>query len=172
MWITGPWCIGEFRRRLAPARQELWQTAPLPSPDPEATQPGVSLAGGSSLAIFKTSAKKAEAWKLLEFLSSPEVQLRFYALTGDLPARTKAWEDPALRDDPKAAAFATQLRHVVATPKVPEWESIATRVQEHLESVIKRQSTLDEALVALDADADRVLEKRRWLLDTRPRHAN
>ena len=167
MWITGPWNLGEFRRRLAPSRQDVWDTAPLPAPGPSAGEPGLSIAGGSSLAIFKASRKKDDAWKLVEYLSAPERQLRFYALSGDLPARTEAWDDPALRDDPKAAAFATQLRHVAAAPKVPEWESIATRLFEHLDRVIRRQSTLDAALAALDADADRILEKRRWLLERR-----
>ena len=42
---SGPWNIGEFRRRLPAERQDDWTTAPLPGPD----GPGVSIAGGSSL---------------------------------------------------------------------------------------------------------------------------
>ncbi len=45
MWITGPWNLGEFRRRLKPEEQRLWMTAPLPAPDGVAW-PGPSLAGG------------------------------------------------------------------------------------------------------------------------------
>ncbi len=170
MWITGPWCIGEFRRRLPPSRQNAWDTAPLPSPaSPDA--PGVSLAGGSSLALFRASSRKQEAWKLLEFLSRPETQIKFYGLTGDLPARTEAWKEKSLTEDPKARAFATQLAYVRSTPKVPEWEAIATRVQEHMESVIKKQTSLEKALTALDADTDRILEKRRFILEKRGSHA-
>ena len=33
MYITGPWNLGEFRRRLSPAMQSKWATAPLPGPD-------------------------------------------------------------------------------------------------------------------------------------------
>src|SRR3546814_17336501 len=43
-YITGPWQIGEFRRRLPPDRQHIWATAPVPGPD----GPGVLTAGGSS----------------------------------------------------------------------------------------------------------------------------
>lgn len=165
MWITGPWNLGWFRRRLAPARQGVWDTAPLPAPGPSAGDPGTSLAGGSSLAVFRASKRKDDAWKLVEYLSAPERQIRFYALSGDLPARIEAWEDPLLKDDPKAHAFAVQLRHVTPVPKVPEWESIATRLFERLDRVIRHQATLDAALTALDAETDRLLEKRRWLLD-------
>ena len=40
-YVTGPWNIGEFKRRLPPERQESWMTAPLPGPD----GPGASIAG-------------------------------------------------------------------------------------------------------------------------------
>jgi multiple sugar transport system substrate-binding protein len=47
MYITGPWNLGEFRRRLPAAALAVWGTAPLPAPDE--SWPGVSLAGGASL---------------------------------------------------------------------------------------------------------------------------
>jgi multiple sugar transport system substrate-binding protein len=51
VWMTGPWNLGEFRRRLSAAEQALWMTAPLPAPD-GSPWPGVSFSGGSSLAVF------------------------------------------------------------------------------------------------------------------------
>jgi len=82
MYITGPWNIGEFQRRLPANLQNQWMTAPMPGPD--ANTPGVSLADGSSLVMFKDSQKKAEAWKLIEYLSEAPQQLAFYKITGDL----------------------------------------------------------------------------------------
>ena len=101
-YITGPWNIGEFRRRLPAERQGDWAAAPLPGPD----GPGVSTAGGSSLVIFKSSRRKEAAWKLISFLSEPETMQRFHALTGDLPPRRSAWKLPALASDPPSQAFA------------------------------------------------------------------
>lgn len=160
MYITGPWNVGEFRRRLPPEFQDRWMTAPLPGPD----GPGVALAGGSSLAVFRDSEHKQEAWKLIEFLSEPAQQVRFYELSGDLPARKEAWTDPLLAKDPHVRAFREQLERVKATPKVPEWEQIATKVYEHAEAAIRGRVTSEQALAALDRDVDRILEKRRFLL--------
>src|SRR5262249_42700631 len=107
MYITGPWNLGEFARRLPPELQHAWAVAPLPGPD--GPQTGLSVAGGSSLVIARESKHKAQAWKLVEFLSRPEQQLRFYRLTGDLPARRETWQDRSLATDPGLRAFGEQL---------------------------------------------------------------
>src|SRR5262249_45626720 len=44
MYITGPWNLGEFRRRMPPERQGDWETAPFPVPD-GTPYPGPSFAG-------------------------------------------------------------------------------------------------------------------------------
>jgi multiple sugar transport system substrate-binding protein len=163
MYITGPWNIGEFERRLPPEMNGKWATAPLPGPD--GIDSGVSLAGGSSLVLFRASGHKEEAWRFMEYLSRPDVQYRFFQLTGDLPARVEAWQDSALIGNRHARAFYDQLQRVVPMPKIPEWEQIATRIYEAAESVIRGGTSIDAALRTLDRDVDILLEKRRWMLD-------
>jgi multiple sugar transport system substrate-binding protein len=162
MYITGPWNLGEFRRRLPAELQDDWATCPIPGPDGAAS--AVSLAGGSSFVLFRESRHKEAAWRLVSFLSRPEQQVRFYTLTGNLPARIEAWSDTTLSRDEEVRAFAEQLRRVVSTPKVPEWELIATRLQERVETAVRGAVPPDSALTALDRDVDRILEKRRWLM--------
>jgi multiple sugar transport system substrate-binding protein len=162
MWITGPWNLGEFRRRLPPEMQDRWMTAPLPGPSGDSS--AVSLAGGSSLVLFRRSQLKPAAWRLIEFLSRPEQQLRFYQLTGDLPARTEAWRDSGLADSAYTHAFWIQLHRVKPLPKVPEAELIATKVYQYAEQVIRGGRRADAALADLDRDVNRILEKRRWVL--------
>ncbi len=129
--------------------------------------PGASLAGGSSLVLFRQARAPEAAWQWLEYLSEPAQQARFHELTGDLPARRSVWRSAGLARDPRAAPFLVQLEHAVPTPKVPEWERIATRVTQASEEVVRGGRSLDQALADLDADVDRMLEKRRWLLDRR-----
>jgi multiple sugar transport system substrate-binding protein len=170
MYPTGPWNIGEFRRRLPISVQDRWATMPMPASGAgtdagTSRTPGVSLAGGSSLVVFRGSARKDDAWKLVEYLSEPAQQSLFYRLVGDLPARRSAWADPALSADPAAAAFRVQLDHLARTPLVPEWEQICTRVWEHLEPAIRGKIPVATALAELDSDVDQILAKRRWMLE-------
>jgi multiple sugar transport system substrate-binding protein len=165
MYISGPWNLGEFRRRLPPELQNSWATAPLPGPDGAVN--GVSLAGGSSLVVFRQSTKPALAWELIRYFSRPDVQLQFYRLTGDLPARREAWDDTTLATDREAGAFRIQLTRAVPTPMVPEWEEVTTKIMDQTEAAVRGGVTPQEALRALDREVDRLLERRRYLLARR-----
>jgi len=168
-FFHGPWSIGEFKRRLPAAQQALWATAALPGP----SGPGAGIAGGCSLVVFRRSPHQREAWQLIEYLSRPEVQRRFYALGGDLPPRRSAW-DAALAGDEHVAAFRDQLERVRPTPAVPEWERIATELRVVSERAARRVSPattpaeldaiVGAATAELDARVDQLLDKRRWIL--------
>jgi multiple sugar transport system substrate-binding protein len=160
-YVSGPWQIGNFKLRLPTDRQGIWMTAPMPGPH----GPGASNAGGSSLVVFQRSRHKEEAWQVVEYLSRLEVQQRFYQMTGNLPPRRSAWSDPQLAHDRYAAAFLDQLERAKSPPKVPEWERIATEMRIVAEAAIAGRLTIDQAVTELDARADRILEKRRWMLD-------
>ena len=88
-YISGPWNIAKFKERLPAQQQDDWMTMPLPGPN----GPGASLANGTSFVVFRTSPRKAAAWKLIEYLSLPEIQARFHALTGNLPPRRSPWRN-------------------------------------------------------------------------------
>ncbi|NQV50143.1 MAG: sugar ABC transporter substrate-binding protein [Candidatus Marinimicrobia bacterium] len=163
MYISGPWNIGEMTRRLPAEMQDDWDTAPLPALRAE-EYPGLSLAGGSSLVIFRSSKHKDIAWDWIEYLSRPDVQSEFYRQTGDLPGRLESWTSMALSGKRPTAAFFRQLESVKKTPQVPEWEQIAMKMQQYLEYVVFGQWTAKEAMDLLDKDVNKILEKRRWLL--------
>ena len=160
-YLSGPWNISEFRTRLPAARQDDWATAPLPGPD----GPGASSAGGSSLVVFARSTRQHAAWQLIEYLSQPAVQQRFYDLLGDMPPRRSSWAGGALRDDPKAQAFREQLERVRPTPPIPEWERIVNEMQLEAARAIAGELSVDQAAAELDRHVDAILEKRRWMLD-------
>ena len=159
-YISGPWMVGEFRQRLPADQQSRWDTAPMPGPE----GPGLSLAGGSSLAVCRQTRHPQTALALVQFLTEPARGLAFYRLTGDLPARRSAWAAPALRQVPQIEAFRQQLNAVVPTPRVPEWEQIADKMKYYAEQAVRGDLTEAAALAALDAAVDRMLAKRRWLL--------
>lgn len=161
-FITGPWNIAEFTRRLPPDVQPLWDTAMMPGPE---AGPGVSLAGGALLALSRRSKHPAAAWQWIRFLLEPERQAAFYRLAGDLPARRSAWDRPELVGAAHTAAFRRQLDQARGVPGVPEWERIAARIVHYAERAVRGELSEEQALTALDEDVERILEKRRWLLD-------
>lgn len=159
-YISGPWNIAEFRKRLTPNQLAQLRTMPLPGPDGK----GASIAGGTSFVIFKSSRNPDAAWRWIEFLSRPSVQARFYSLTGDLPPRRSAWVQPNFNADPLTKAFQDQLERSKSAPKVPEWERIATEMKYIGEAVAHGTMTEDEAVKELDRRADKILAKRRWMI--------
>ena len=160
-YISGPWNIAEFRKRLPPQLADAWMTAPMPGPN----GPGASSAGGASLVIFNRSGSKPATWALMEYLSRSAVQQRFYELTGNMPPRRSTWQSSTLAASPYAKAYLEQLDRVRSPPKVPEWERIAQEMRLAAERVVQNVSTVDAACVALDRKTDEILEKRRWMMD-------
>jgi multiple sugar transport system substrate-binding protein len=152
-YISGPWNIAEFKKRMPRDLQDAWMTAPMPGPH----GPGVSSAGGASLVIFNNSQSKPATWAVMEYLSRQ--------LTGNMPPRRSTWQSSALVASPYAKAFLTQLDRVRSPPKVPEWERIAQEMRLAAERVVQRVSSVDQACEALDRKTDQILEKRRWMMD-------
>jgi multiple sugar transport system substrate-binding protein len=161
-YISGPWNIVEFMKRLPARLQDSWMTAPMPGP----AGPGASIAGGSSLVLSRNAVQRDAAWKLIEFFSTPEIQIEYHALTGNMPPRRSSWS-PDLLADRYAQAFRTQMERVRSTPKVPEWERIATEVRISCEQVAQTGKSVATACQELNQRVDAILEKRRSVLARR-----
>ena len=160
VYPSGPWTIGDMKSRLPPQLQHSWATAPFPGPD----GPGRSTPGGSSLVVYKSTRNAAACWKLVTQLVAPASQQRLQQLTGDLPPTRAVWQSTGLLSDPITQAFALQLERTSPLPKVPEWERIATEMQTVAELCVRGRMNVDQAVAEMDKRADRLLEKRRWML--------
>ena len=158
-YFSGPWSIGDFKNRLKPTTR--WMTSGVPG----TTGPGASAPGGSSLVVYRHSPHQEAAWKLVRYLADPAVQARFNGITGNLPARESAWATPTVAGDPYIAAFKGQLARAKAVPKVPEWERIVTEMQIVAERMVRGAFTPRAAAAEIDRRADRLLEKRRWMIE-------
>jgi multiple sugar transport system substrate-binding protein len=158
-YLSGPWNVREFRLRQPPGMEGKWGTMALPGPD----GPGAGIAGGASLVILRHSQHKEAAWKLIEYLSRPQVQARFHAIIGDLPPRRSTWRYPSLANDELSKAFGDQLERVRPTPKVLEWERIVQEMRLVTERVVRGGENQDKAVEELDARVDEILAKRRWI---------
>ena len=160
VYPSGPWTIGDMKSRLPANLQSSWATAPFPGP----TGPGRSTPGGSSLVVYSSARDPAAAWALVARLVTPAAQAKLQELTGNLPPSRAVWNQAGLTADPITAAFASQLDRTAALPKVPEWERIASEMQTVAELFVRGRMSLDAAVGDMDRRADRLLEKRRWMI--------
>lgn len=151
--------VGDLHNRFIPDR--LWAAAEMPGPHGPAPGP----VAGNSLVIAATCPRPDRAWALARFLCEPGTQRRFHGITGDLPSRPSAWTVPALAEDATAQTFCRQIKRGVPPPPVPEWARIQTEVQLVAEHMVRGDYSVDGAAAEMDARVDRLLAKRRWLLD-------
>lgn len=163
VYPSGPWTIGDMQSRLPADLQASWATAPFPGP----RGPGSSTSGGSSLVVYKGARDPAVAWELAAKLITPDAQAKLQALTGDLPPTRAVWGATGLSSDPITRAFGIQLDRAKPLPKVPEWERIVTEMQSVAELTVRGRYSIDQAVREIDRRANRLLEKRRWMLERR-----
>lgn len=161
IYPSGPWTVGDMRQRLPARLKDKWGTAPNPGPEGIGAAPP----GGSSLVLFTGHDNEGPGWEVITGLAGLEAQLALLEMTGDLPARRSAWERGGLAADPVMAAFATQLDHARPVPKLPEWERVVSEMQVVADHMVRGSFTLREAAAEMDRRADRLLAKRRWLLE-------
>ena len=151
MFISGPWEMSAVEKVGGQGFKDKYAVAPIPAK----TQPA-SFVGGSNLAVFKTTKNRDAAWKLVQFLSDPKTQVKWYQLSTDLPALKSAWTDPALSSDQKLAVFGKQLETAKAPPSFPTWEQVVKKLDTGVEQVTKQGADPASTLKQVEADATSV----------------
>lgn len=151
MFISGPWMMSAVEAQGGEGFADKYGVFQIP-----AKEISSSFVGGSNLAVFKDSENRDSAWKLVEWLSEPETQVKWYDISTDLPAVTSAWDDPALADDEKLATFGTQLETAKAPPSFPTWEQVVTEFDSALERVTKQDADVAESLTEVQGQADSI----------------
>jgi len=135
-FVSGPWHMGVLADQDAADKYELWH---MPN-----RQAATSFIGGGDLAVFKDSKNRDGAWKFVQYLSQPEVQVEWYAAAAALPAVEAAWEDPVLAQDPYLAAFGEQLTDAKSPPTIATWEQVAAELDSGLEELAKTDADSTE----------------------------
>lgn len=151
MFISGPWMI-DIIRKQAPELEGKWGVALLPGKKNK-----TSFIGGSHLVIFKGSKNKDIAWKFIEFMSDPDNQLKWFELAGGLPSNCKAWKSGYFSDKPLIEVFGEQLLHTKSPPNIPQWEEIASKIQQRMEEYILERTSITGMQNLLKNDISKIL---------------
>ncbi|MBI1870898.1 MAG: extracellular solute-binding protein [Chlamydiae bacterium] len=151
MFISGPWMLRQVHDQV-PHLDGKWAVATLPRKERM-----TSFVGGSSLVIFKNTRHPELAWKWIEFLNQPEIQVKWYQITEDLPSTQAAWRDPYFKDLEMVRVFGEQLKDTESPPSIPEWEEIAGVIDHGMEQVIFGAGTVKECLEKVSNQINKIL---------------
>ncbi|MFJ8592377.1 extracellular solute-binding protein [Streptomyces sp. NPDC093598] len=143
----GPSTGGDLHKN-APELDSKWQTMPLP----KGTQ-SAGLAGGSDLAVFKDADNADAAWKFVQFLTEPKNLAEYADASGNLPAAVQSWSEGDLAENPKMAAFETQLKVTKAPPAITTWQQIADAIDSELEKLAYGKATVADVQKTLQSKA-------------------
>lgn len=158
MFISGPWMrtiVEEFAASNEgdDAFADKYDVAPIPSAEGAESS---SFIGGSNLAVFTGTDSRDAAWTLVDWLTQPETQVKWFELTTNLPSVQSAWEDETLTSDDKLAKFGTALETAQAPPSFPSWEQVAEAFDGEIEKVAKQGLSGQEAMQAAQSQADSI----------------
>lgn len=151
MFISGPWERGGIEELGGAGFKEKYGVLAMPK-----QKTATSFVGGSDLVVFKNSKNRDSAWKFVQWLSDPKTQVKFYALSTDLPSVKSAWTDPSLSGDANLAVFGRQLEDAKAPPAIATWEQVAAAFDTEMEKVAKSGLDPSAALKAVQAKADSI----------------
>ena len=142
-------------RNRVPQIDGKWDVAVLPG---KVSQ--TSFVGGSNWVLFRQSRNKETAWKFIEFMSRPDIQVEWYNIVASLPAVIETWDYPELSDDPMLRVFGEQLLDARATPNIPQWGQIEQAVSRRVEEALFQRKTPEQAAEDLHNDIFRILRRR------------
>jgi len=152
MFISGPWMMSAVEKAGGGAKfKDKYDVFQIP-----ADKMSSSFVGGSNLVVFKNTQNRDSSWKLVNWLSDPKTQVKWYGMSTDLPSVKSAWQDPALTADKKLAVFGKQLETAKAPPSFPTWEQVVTSFDTEMEKVTKTGADPAAALKTVQKQADSI----------------
>jgi multiple sugar transport system substrate-binding protein len=117
----------------------------IPFPAGPGGSPGSAL-GGEMLAINAKSAHAAAAYKLIQYLTSPEVEIARAEATGDPPSLPSAYTATLYAKAPYFKVVKVLNEHAQPRPVSPSYLQISTELQTAISSVYANSASASSAL--------------------------
>ncbi|MBN1827355.1 MAG: sn-glycerol-3-phosphate ABC transporter ATP-binding protein UgpC [Candidatus Eisenbacteria bacterium] len=149
MLINGPWSWRGYEEAGVD-----FGLAPIPKNDETGYWPSpmISSVGYSVNANVKPE-KLERVKELLDYLTSPEVQIRYVERLWTIPTRKAALEDPKVQSHPRVADSWEQYRHGRRMPVVTEMRAIWDAMRPAYQNVLNGEATPVEAARKMQSDA-------------------
>ncbi len=138
--MSGDWLL----KRIELEKRTLnFETALIPGPN----FPGKSFLGGEYLAISESSKNKDAAVKFINFLTSPENQVKFCkANRSATPSSKLAQADKYFKSTAHLTLFNKQIYSVAHPPVDPDWVQIEDIIEKAVEDALFKSGLIAEPL--------------------------
>ena len=144
MLVSGPY-LAQAIKSNAPDLAGKWNITTLPS---DVT--GTSLFAGSNMGVWQNTKHMAASLKLLDYLSAPATQLKWYSINGDLPTVKSALSNSAFMADPLAKVYAKQLKNAKLLPLISNYDGgLGSSILKALNSIVLNGVPRSTALATL-----------------------
>jgi len=131
-----------------PNRNEVVDWAMMPAKEPGAGYRGqnfVTISGGTGFILNPNTAHPEEAWALMAFAFSREMQLEFQKIQPRIRSRTDV---PVVGDPVMSEMARALLQYTTVRPMLPGYPKISYQAQLMTERVVSGQMTPEEAMAA------------------------
>jgi multiple sugar transport system substrate-binding protein len=151
MFISGPWEMSAVEKVGGAGFKDKYNVMQIP-----AKKTSSSFVGGSDFVVFKKSQNRDTAWKFVQWLTDPKVQVKWYQASTDLPSVASAWNDPSISADPKLAEFGKQLKTAQAPPSFSTWEQVVAGFDTEMEKITKQGADPAAGMKAVQQQAQSI----------------
>lgn len=152
-FIGGPWMIGIIKSGTKDF-EDKWDVAMLPGKKAQ-----TSYVGGSNFVVFSHSKeeKRESAFKFIQFMSRPDIQVEWFKNTNNLPSVREAWKSEAIQENPLVSKFEDQLEESKTVKNIPGISRIDRALVAKVEKIIYGKVDIDTGMAELKSEITKIL---------------
>jgi Maltose-binding periplasmic proteins/domains len=130
------------------------------APVPVGTKP-VTSAWLSAWVMSPDTKYPNEAWKLLKFITSKEMELKWFKDNSVLSSRKDVTgAAPEVLNNKYAQVIASQLKYARLVPQIAEWPEIIETVTDAVQNAISETKTPEEAIYEAHLKVEEILSHK------------
>jgi multiple sugar transport system substrate-binding protein len=134
-FMSGPWMISNFRNLEGSGySQEVADNVAI-APFPAGPGGNFTFFGGSNLGILTSCPQYDAAWLFVQYLLTPESQIRYGNAIGMLPTTVEAQSDPVFTEDPLFSVFIDAAPTGKTSPNIPRWGAVENTLNTALQGL-------------------------------------
>lgn len=135
---------------------EVLEVAPIPYGPKQVTSAWLS-----AWVMSSNTKYPKEAWKLMEFITSKDMELKWFKDNSVLSSRKDvSGAAPEILNDKYAKVIASQLSYARLVPQIAEWPEIIDTVTEAVQKAISETKTPEEAIYEAHIKVEEILRHK------------